>query len=103
MSENPLTFQEPEQGPEVPGAPGAAAKKPRPQYDIDIFADWCKACGICAAFCPAGCLSLNADGLPVVEPGRRCTGCRWCELHCPDFAIRIRVVKPPRPKPAEED
>jgi 2-oxoglutarate ferredoxin oxidoreductase subunit delta len=23
----------------------------------------------------------------------KCTGCRWCELHCPDFAIFI--AKPP--------
>ncbi|MGB9292512.1 MAG: 4Fe-4S binding protein, partial [Desulfobaccales bacterium] len=31
-------------------------EKPQPQYEIDIFRDWCKSCGICAAFCPRQCL-----------------------------------------------
>jgi 2-oxoglutarate ferredoxin oxidoreductase subunit delta len=65
-------------------------EKPHPEYDIDIFRDWCKSCGICAAFCPRQCLSLDAAGAPVVVDAKRCTGCRWCELHCPDFAICVR-------------
>ena len=32
-------------------------------------------------------------GAPVVENAERCTGCRWCELHCPDFAICVREVE----------
>jgi 2-oxoglutarate ferredoxin oxidoreductase subunit delta len=66
--------------------------KPRPQYRIGIYRDWCKACGICAAFCPRQCLSLDPQGRPVVDQARRCTGCRWCELHCPDFAICVKEV-----------
>jgi len=38
-------------------------------------------------------LSLDAEGAPVVEKAERCTGCRWCELHCPDFAICVREVE----------
>jgi 2-oxoglutarate ferredoxin oxidoreductase subunit delta len=30
---------------------------------------------------------------PQVLYPEKCTGCRWCELHCPDFAIFI--TKPP--------
>ena len=71
---------------------GDRPEKPHPEYEIDIFRDWCKSCGICAAFCPRGCLSLDAEGSPVVERSDRCTGCRWCELHCPDFAICVREV-----------
>jgi 2-oxoglutarate ferredoxin oxidoreductase subunit delta len=67
--------------------PEAAPKK---HYDIDIYEAWCKQCGICAAFCPRGCIRLDAEGKPVVTNSARCTGCRWCELHCPDFAIRVR-------------
>ena len=59
-------------------------------YEIDIFRGWCKSCGICAGFCPRECLSLDADGTPVVSDSTRCTGCGWCEMHCPDFAISIR-------------
>lgn len=60
------------------------------EYVIDIFRDWCKACGICAAFCPRDCIHLNEAGQPVADRPDRCTGCGWCEIHCPDFAICVR-------------
>jgi 2-oxoglutarate ferredoxin oxidoreductase subunit delta len=82
-----VTDQEPGAAPEHPDA------EPEKHYEIDIFRDWCKSCGICAAFCPRKCLSLDAYGSPVVEPGKRCSGCRWCELHCPDFAICVRELE----------
>ncbi len=69
---------------------GAEPEKPHKHYDIDIYRAWCKACGICAAFCPRECLSLDDEGNPVVTRAERCTGCGWCELHCPDFAISVR-------------
>jgi len=72
---------------------GERPDQPHPEYRIDIYRDWCKSCGICAAFCPRQCLSLDAEGAPVVEKAERCTGCRWCELHCPDFAICVREVE----------
>jgi 2-oxoglutarate ferredoxin oxidoreductase subunit delta len=68
------------------------AETPQKHYEIDIFEDWCKACGICAAFCPRQCIHLNEEGRPVVDRADRCTGCGWCELHCPDFAICVREV-----------
>jgi 2-oxoglutarate ferredoxin oxidoreductase subunit delta len=71
-------------------AGGKPAEKALPEYEIDIFRDWCKACGICAAFCPRQCLDLDENGSPVVQDAKRCTGCGWCELHCPDFAISVR-------------
>jgi 2-oxoglutarate ferredoxin oxidoreductase subunit delta len=81
-------------GKEIVSAPGEAepAGKPHPEYEIDIFRDWCKSCGICAAFCPRQCLGLDENGAPVVKDAKRCTGCRWCELHCPDFAICIKEL-----------
>ncbi len=65
---------------------GRSGKK---KFEIDIFRGWCKCCGICAAFCPRECIRLDADGSPLVSDEDRCTGCGWCELHCPDFAISI--------------
>jgi 2-oxoglutarate ferredoxin oxidoreductase subunit delta len=62
------------------------------QYEIDIFRDWCKGCGICAEFCPKKCLRLNEAGEPVVDRTEACTGCGWCEMHCPDFAICVRQL-----------
>jgi 2-oxoglutarate ferredoxin oxidoreductase subunit delta len=73
-------------------------EKTHPEYRVNIYRDWCKSCGICAAFCPRQCLSLDADGAPVVDHAERCTGCRWCELHCPDFAICVREVVPKEQK-----
>ncbi|MGA2402100.1 MAG: 4Fe-4S binding protein [Syntrophobacteraceae bacterium] len=58
-------------------------------FEIDIFRDWCKSCGICAAFCPRECIRLDDEGVPTNVDSDRCTGCGWCELHCPDFAISV--------------
>ncbi|MBW2195549.1 MAG: 4Fe-4S binding protein [Deltaproteobacteria bacterium] len=55
-----------------------------------IFRDWCKACGICSAFCPKNVISMDQTGAPVIEHPDDCIGCLFCELHCPDFAITIR-------------
>jgi len=80
---------------------GEQPEKPHPEFEIDIFRDWCKSCGICAAFCPRQCLGLDASGAPVVKDPKRCTGCRWCEVHCPDFAICVKEVAPAGEQQAE--
>jgi 2-oxoglutarate ferredoxin oxidoreductase subunit delta len=95
MDQEAGSEKEPGQTP-APGAEAAGGEhpeKPHPEYAIDIYRDWCKGCGICAAFCPRQCLGLDAESHPVVEKSERCTGCRWCELHCPDFAICVREVE----------
>ena len=66
------------------------AKKPKKSYDVEFYRDWCKGCGICAAFCPAGALSMNDRGEPEITEPELCTGCTWCEIRCPDFAIRVK-------------
>jgi 2-oxoglutarate ferredoxin oxidoreductase subunit delta len=80
----------PELAPDTPPPEGRPEDKPHPEYQINIYRDWCKGCGLCAAFCPRQCLGRDAGGAPVVKDPQRCTGCRWCELHCPDFAICVR-------------
>ncbi len=87
---------EPSGGGAAPGSEeGRSGKK---KYEIDIFRGWCKCCGICAAFCPRECIKLDADGSPRVADQDRCTGCGWCELHCPDFAISIHEKDSEKPK-----
>ncbi len=52
---------------------------------------WCKGrtCDICVRACPERCLGIDArDKVAVVRPDA-CTGCRLCELLCPDFAIAV--------------
>lgn len=59
------------------------------QYTQTIFRDWCKACGICSAFCPRKVIGVDEGGGPEIVDPDSCIGCRFCELHCPDFAITI--------------
>jgi 2-oxoglutarate ferredoxin oxidoreductase subunit delta len=80
----------------------AERKKTTREYGIDIFMAWCKSCGICVAFCPRKCLDQNEEGSPVVTRPDQCTGCGWCEIHCPDFAISLREVKGSEARGEEE-
>jgi 2-oxoglutarate ferredoxin oxidoreductase subunit delta len=57
--------------------------------NIDIYKAWCKACGICVAFCPAGVLARDEAGYPYVKEPDKCISCGWCEIRCPDFAITV--------------
>jgi len=68
----------------------ALEKKSIHLFDQLLFPDWCKACGICIAFCPKHVFERGQTGKPVISRADECSGCRFCELHCPDFAITIR-------------
>jgi 2-oxoglutarate ferredoxin oxidoreductase subunit delta len=88
---------------DVTAAPGEAKapitgelEKAKKHFDINVYRDWCKGCGICASLCPKQVLSRNEEGEPLVTDPEACIGCGWCELHCPDFAISVR----PRPEAA---
>jgi 2-oxoglutarate ferredoxin oxidoreductase subunit delta len=76
----------------------AQINKPKKSYNQIIFRDWCKACGMCSAFCPKKVIGRDKTGAPVIEHPEDCIGCRFCEIHCPDFAITIkeRIVEPKR-------
>ena len=73
-------------------------KKDKKLFVQQIFEDWCKGCGICIAFCPAGVFEQSKTSTPVIKNPDACTGCRFCEFHCPDFAITIHDRYPDRRK-----
>lgn len=56
---------------------------------VIVYPDWCKGCGICAAFCPKQVLALGPDGKARVVREEACVNCGFCEPHCPDFAIMV--------------
>jgi len=56
---------------------------------VVVYPDWCKGCGICAAFCPKQVLAIGPDGKACVVRDDACVNCGFCEPHCPDFAIRV--------------
>ena len=54
-----------------------------------INTDWCKGCGICAAFCPKNPLEV-VDEKVRRKDGADCILCGMCEMRCPDYAIYIK-------------
>ncbi|WP_291318854.1 4Fe-4S dicluster domain-containing protein [Desulfonatronospira sp.] len=69
----------------------------RGESRVKVFRDWCKGCGICAAFCPGKVLSVDKQGNVRVDHEDECINCGFCEIHCPDFAIMVypREERPP--------
>jgi 2-oxoglutarate ferredoxin oxidoreductase subunit delta len=83
----------------------AEIKKKKEVPRIDIYRAWCKACGICVAFCPTGVLAKDEAGYPYVKDIEKCINCGWCEIRCPDFAITVegKSKDRDRKKKGEED
>ena len=48
----------------------------------------CIGFGTCVQACPFGAMSMNAEGLPVVDM-KKCTGCGACEQVCPKSVIQM--------------
>ncbi len=64
-------------------------KRPKSWGTVRVFGRWCKGCGLCIAFCPTDVFEADDDGHPNVRYPDRCSGCEWCEFHCPDMAIKV--------------
>lgn len=75
--------------------------KKKQQYTVSFYHDWCKQCGLCVAFCPKKIIRNVRNGKPEITDEELCTGCRFCEMHCPDFAITVGVRTPKRRKSDE--
>ncbi len=70
------------------------AERSKPRGHVTVFADWCKGCGICIAFCPQEVFEAGPRGGPTVAHEERCTACGWCVTHCPDMAISVHRLGP---------
>jgi len=73
--------------------PAEPRRRRRRRGQVTVFPNWCKGCSLCVAFCPLKVLEQNEDGRVIVAYPEKCTACRWCELHCPDFAIFVTEVE----------
>ena len=56
---------------------------------INIIAERCKGCNICAALCPQKVLELDTLGKIQEKDNDACIACGQCELRCPDYAIYV--------------
>jgi Pyruvate/2-oxoacid:ferredoxin oxidoreductase delta subunit len=43
----------------------AKTKAPKKRFEVEFYRDWCKGCGICAAFCPEEVLAMNENAVPT--------------------------------------
>jgi 2-oxoglutarate ferredoxin oxidoreductase subunit delta len=71
--------------PDSPGKPSQTKPRKLPVFDYER----CKACGICAHFCPKDALEVGPDGYPRLTAPDACNACRQCERLCPDFAVDL--------------
>ena len=71
-------------------------QKTKPLYTVIFFYEWCKSCGICSALCPQKIILQDETGKPYIDDMDNCIGCRFCEAHCPDFAITVKDRYPDR-------
>jgi len=74
----------------------AAKTKEKKLYNVLFFHNWCKSCGLCSALCAKQIIKTDELGLPYIEAMDSCIGCRFCEIHCPDFAITVTGRHPER-------
>ena len=58
-------------------------------YLLDYDQDACIKCGACVDRCPMHSVSLNEDGIPVIDAA--CVGCGQCALTCPADARKLRL------------
>ena len=65
-------------------------------YRVHVDGALCDGCGVCIFYCKprvfALSRALNSRGFFVARPEQdeACTGCRLCELGCPQLAIALR-------------
>jgi len=70
------------------------------RFKVKVDENTCKGCGICVHLCGVrGVKNLRYGskrtmlGGALPEGTNKCTGCRWCERFCPDFAIDVEEVR----------
>ena len=65
---------------------------------IHVDAQKCKRDGLCAAVCPAGCIAIDAEGLPYEADGAACIACGHCAAVCPGDCLANSLL-PEEPMP----
>ena len=65
-------------------------KSKKGKTKIVIYPDWCKGCGLCAAFCPSKVFQISPLGKAEVVNEPECINLRLLRVcTAPDFAIVV--------------
>ena len=70
------------------------------QGKVTFNKERCKGCTYCVEFCPRKSLKMSQEisdkgyVLAAVDDPSKCTACGLCEMICPEYAIRLTVIKP---------
>lgn len=81
----------------------ARTKRAAQTYRISVDATVCDGCGVCIFFCRPEVFELSRElssrgVFPALVPRpEACTGCRLCELGCPQLAICLRATRNEEP------
>lgn len=81
------SMTDPATGGETVTKAGAGRGRQAAAVTVDVVL--CKRCGLCIDLCPRSVFECGSGGLPEVARLGACTACRFCEQHCPDFAIDV--------------
>lgn len=79
---------------ESPGSEVVEKEKSEASSHVHIYAEWCKGCAICVAFCPKKVLEMGDDLKAHVAHPEKCIRCALCARRCPDFAITVIDEEP---------
>lgn len=61
----------------------------------EVVQNKCIKCHQCVAFCPEGCIDIEADGKNVKVNVDYCKGCAVCAVECPVHAITMKSKRKP--------
>ena len=67
----------------------SAKQRMHSDFDPEVGADTCTACGRCVRWCPVGAMSIGPDRVATVDRSL-CYGCGECVAACPSGAIAIQ-------------
>jgi ferredoxin len=75
----------------LPEGEAVLATASLPFAEVEIDAEACSACGLCARFCPTAALRFDtsADEFAVRFQADRCIGCNLCQIACPEDALQF--------------